>query len=191
MVEMMVVLAFMGTIAAIAIPAISRALAVMRLNGAIRSIADSAALTKTKAATNFTRERLFVDLGASAYHIETWNSGTNQWVVDSAVTPLPNGVTFGTGPVGAPPTNYQPDGINSATPCFTNASPPAAIGNTVCVEFNSRGIPLDESKGFIPTADDAVYITDGNLVLGVTVTATGLIGVWSTPSAVAPSWTTV
>src|SRR4051812_26483987 len=61
MIEMIVVLAFVGTIAAIAIPTITKALALIRLNGAIRSISNSAAVTKTKAGAQFTRARLFFD----------------------------------------------------------------------------------------------------------------------------------
>src|SRR5437899_1109711 len=69
--ELMVVLAFMGAIAAIAIPTITRALASMRLNGAIRSISNQMAATKTKAGAQFLRARLFVDRGANSYHMET------------------------------------------------------------------------------------------------------------------------
>jgi len=68
-----------------------------------------------------------------------------------------------------------------------NASPPAAILNTACLVFNSRGIPVDNNG--VPTNLDAVYISDGTAVKAVTVSSTGLIGVWSTPPLAVPLWT--
>jgi hypothetical protein len=52
----------------------------------------------------------------------------------------------------------------------------ATYSNTACVMFNSRGIPVDPTG--TPTPDDALYVTDGNSVTGVTVVATGLTRVW-------------
>jgi hypothetical protein len=95
-------------------------------------------------------------------------------------------VTFGFGVVATAPTNTQPV-IGQAPACLDNASAP--IGNTACIVFNSRGIPIDNTPS--PTTADALYITDGNLVLGVTVTATGLIGVWNTPPVAGYHWTLV
>jgi prepilin-type N-terminal cleavage/methylation domain-containing protein len=184
MLEIAVVLAFIGILSAIALPMIGRALSAMRLSGAARSISNLTSATKTSAAAQFTRARLFVDLTTNSYHIETWNGAA--WVASGGTTALPPGVTFGFGAVGTPPANTQP-AIGQAPNCLDNGAPPAAIGNTACVVFNSRGIPIDNTPQ--PTTSDALYITDGNMVFGVTVTATGLIGVWSTPPTAAPSWT--
>jgi prepilin-type N-terminal cleavage/methylation domain-containing protein len=187
MLEMVVVIAVIGILAGIAFPVLSRALAAMRLTGAARSISNDTAATKTKAAANFTRARLFADLTGNSYHIETWNGAA--WVAASATTVLPTGVTFSFGVVGAPPPGtQQPNPINQAPACMDNASPPAAIGGTACIVFNSRGIPIDNTSQ--PTNLDALYITDSsNLVLGVTVVPTGLIGVWNTPPLAVPQWT--
>jgi len=193
MVEMMVVLAFMGTLAAIALPMLTSALASMRLNGAIRSISNDAALTKTKAGAQFTRARVYIDIGAKSYHRETWVPGalpgTGQWVADNGSEFLPASVSFNFAPVATPPLNTQPavPGIGQAPPCMDNASPPAAILNTACLVFNSRGIPVDNNG--VPTNLDAVYISDGTAVKAVTVSSTGLIGVWSTPPLAVPLWT--
>lgn len=185
--ELMVVLAFVGTLAAIAIPTVTRALASIRLNGAVRTIANMTAVTKTRAASKFSRARLYVDIGNNSFHVETWDSTLvpAQWVVDSGTTFLPVNVTFGFGVVGAPPANTQP-AIALALPCLDSATPPAPIGNTACIVFNSRGIPIDNAGA--PTNVDALYITDGTTVLGVTVTGTGLVGVWSTPPVAVPLW---
>jgi prepilin-type N-terminal cleavage/methylation domain-containing protein len=182
MLEMVVVIAIIGILAGVALPVMSRALAAMRLNGAARSISNLTAATKTKAAAQYTLARLFVDTTAGSYHLETWNGAA--WVASGGTTALPTGVSFGWGAVGAPPPNTQAPPILQAPFCTDNATPPAPIGGTACIVFNSRGIPLPQ-----PTTADAIYITDGNMVLGVTVSPTGLIGVWSTPSLAAPSWT--
>jgi prepilin-type N-terminal cleavage/methylation domain-containing protein len=188
MVEMAVVLAVIGIISAIALPVIGRALANMRLNGAARAISNTAASAKTRAAANFTRARVFVDLTSNSYHIETWNGVA--WVPVGGTVTLPTGVNFGFGIVGSAPPNTQP-GIQQATNCLDNGTPPlvppAPIANTACFVFNSRGIPIDNLAQ--PTQWDAFYITDTVTVLGVTVTPTGLIGVWATPVLAAPQWT--
>ena len=58
-----------------------------------------------------------------------------------------------------------------------------AIGNTSCVIFNSRGIPVD--AGGAPTGGNGLYITDGVGVYGVTVTATPLVRLWWSPATAA------
>ena len=52
--------------------------------------------------------------------------------------------------------------------------------------FNSRGIPIKTNLN--PEDQDAVYVTDGDNVYGVTVLATGFIGTWHTPSVPTPAW---
>jgi len=187
--ELMVVLAFMGALAAIATPMIAKALAAMRLTGAGRTLSNATAVAKTRGAALFTRARLYVDKGTQSFHVEYWDSPTNQWVVDGGTTTLPANVTFSWAAVTAPPANTQSGGINQALVCRDNASPSNAIANTACIEFNSRGIPIDEINGFTPTDKDALYISDGDNVVGVTVAATGLMGMWTTPSSANPAWT--
>jgi prepilin-type N-terminal cleavage/methylation domain-containing protein len=179
--ELAVVLAVVGILAGIALPVMTRALAAMRLNGAARSIANLTAATKTKAAAQYTLARVFVDTGANSYHMETWN-GT-AWVASGGTTSLPSGVTFGFGVVGAPPSALPAPPLQPPV-CTDGATPPAAIGGSVCMVFNSRGIPIPQ-----PTTLDTLYITDGNMVVGVIVSPTGLIGVWNTPAQAAPLWT--
>ena len=181
--EMMVVLAFMGALAAIALPVLGRALAAMRLSGTARDLSNATALAKTKAAAEFTRARLFADLGAESFHVEVWNTTTNQWDAATGITALPVNVSYGWGPVTTAAGTQQPFG--QAPQCLDNASNPMA--NTACIVFNSRGIPINNALA--PTAADGLYITDGNSVLGVTVAPTGLIGLFTTPSQANPAWT--
>jgi hypothetical protein len=89
-----------------------------------------------------------------------------------------------TGGLATPPPNTQ-GAILQAPACLNIAG--GAIANTACIVFNSRGVPIDTAGvAATPTAADALYVTDGTAVYGVTVAATGLIRLWkSGPSAAA------
>jgi hypothetical protein len=80
----------------------------------------------------------------------------------------------------AAPPNTQA-AIAQAPQCLTTAG--VAIANTACVVFNSRGIPIDTVLS--PTAADALYVTDGTAVYGVTVAATGFIQLWASKTTAA------
>ena len=90
--------------------------------------------------------------------------------------------------VGAAPLNTQAP-IGQAPPCVTRLG--AAIANTSCILFNSRGIPVDSAGAppavGAPTGNDAIYLTDGTAVFGVTISATGLIKLWRTNPRAAPT----
>ena len=73
--------------------------------------------------------------------------------------------------------------IAQAAACTDDMGVP--IGNTACLMFNSRGVPIDST--FAPTVD-ALYVTDGTAVYGVTVVATGMIRLWHTPPVSTPTW---
>jgi type II secretory pathway pseudopilin PulG len=179
----MVALGIAAVIGAFALPQMSRALGSMRLSGDARSVSNMIALAKTRAASNFSKARVYVNLGAKTFRVETWNTTTNQWVVEGGTVSLGTNITFGFGPVATPPSNTQP-AIAQAPLCTDNAG--VNVGGTACVMFNSRGIPIDATIS--PTSLDALYLTDGTAVYGVTVTPTGLIGTWRTPPVSAPAW---
>ena len=65
-----------------------------------------------------------------------------------------------------------------------------AIANTACVVFNSRGIPVVDAAGSTgsPTANQAVYVTDGTAIFAATVTVTGVIRLWRTNPLTVPAW---
>jgi Tfp pilus assembly major pilin PilA len=181
---MLIVVAIIGVLAVIAIPMTGNALTNFRVTGDMRSISNGAAVAKMRAASAFSRTRLYVDLGAKTFRVETWDKTTSTWVAESGDTSLSSGVSFGYGAVTTPPTGTQPL-INQAPPCLDNMG--AEIAGTACVIFNSRGVPVDRAT-LAPTSLDAVYLTNGMAVYGVTVTATGMIRTWSTPPAATPTW---
>src|SRR5262249_19250145 len=151
---------------------------------------DAISLAKLRAAADFTQARVAVDLTGNTFHVETWRKGTpGSWVTEGAITNLSTKDTFTFGAVATAPPNTQAT-IGQAPACVTNTGP--AIGNTACILFNSRGIPV-LSNGAppavgAPTGNGALYISDGTAVYGVTISATGLTRLWRTNSTATPSW---
>jgi type II secretory pathway pseudopilin PulG len=185
--EMMLVVALTGVVAAIAVPMMVNSLGFFRLSGDARSTANAVALAKMRAASVFGRVRLYVDVTGRSSHIETWNSATSTWVADTGANYLSQGVNFDFGAVGAAPPNTQGTIGLPSYPCKIGDATTADIANTHCVIFNSRGIPIDSSAAGNPVVD-AVYVTDGTAVYGVAVSATGMVRTWRTPPTATPTW---
>jgi prepilin-type N-terminal cleavage/methylation domain-containing protein len=182
--ELLVVVAITGVVAALAIPMAGRSLEYYRLSGDARGISNAVAVTKMRSSATFSQARLYVDLNGKSFHIETWRkTGTPGWVSEGGDTYLNSQNSFSFGVVGTPPANTQTT-IGQAPACLDSSSNP--IANTACVVFNSRGIPVDSTGS--PTAANALYVTDGSLVYGATVSATGMIRVWQTQQLATPSW---
>jgi hypothetical protein len=190
--EVLFVAAISVTLAAIAIPMSGNAVGHFRLSGDARSVSNAIALTKMRAASRFSQARLYVDLSTKAYHLETYRkAGSPGWVWDGGSTPLSQNASISYGSLGTPPPSTQA-AIGQAPACLTNAG--EAIANTACVVFNSRGIPINCSSmsslgcsPAAPTADDAIYLTDGTAVYSITVAASGMVQLWRSPPSTA-SW---
>ena len=183
----MLVVAMIGVISAIAVPMMGNALGNFRLNGDARGLTNAVSLSKLRAASVFSKARLYVDLSVNAFHIETWDKTNSVWVIEGGSTYLEStNESYNFGIVGTPPPNTQ--AAIGQTQCLDVTG--AAIGNTACVVFNSRGIPVLDAVGSTggPTANQALYLTDGIAVYAVTVTATGVVRLWRTNSAAAPTW---
>lgn len=200
--ELLIAVAIGITLAALAIPGLQAVSRYLRLSGDMHNINGVVAQAKMRAAADFTRARAYADLNANTYHLEVWNKtgngGAGCWQTDgdptrpctvngtSPVQPLSQSVTFGTSGVGAGGANPQ-TAIAQAALCDNGAG--GLIGNTSCIVFNSRGIPINSLTGAPLTGvQDAFYITDTTNVWGVTVRATGAIQCWAT-SVTNPSWT--
>ncbi len=186
LIEILFVLALTGVIGAIAVPMMSNTLGDLRLSGNARGLFNAVSLTKMQASSNFTQTRLYVDLSVNAYHTEIWQKTGAAWVTQGSTTPLSNvAETYGFGAVSSAPPTTQGT-IGQAPQCFDAATPPHAIGNTACILFNSRGVPVDSTGQ--PIGSYALYITDGTAVFGVTVSTTGSIRLWRTNPTTTPSW---
>jgi prepilin-type N-terminal cleavage/methylation domain-containing protein len=181
--ELLFVLGITGVVAAIAVPLSGNALGYYRLSGDARSVSNALSVTKMRAAATFGRARIYVDLAGKSYRVETQKDASSPWVADSGYNTLNSQNSFGYGVVGSAPLNTQTT-IGQASPCLDASSHP--IGNTACIIFNSRGIPIDSSGS--PTGSYALYLTDGTAVYGATLSATGMTRLWRTQPTTTPSW---
>lgn len=192
LIEMMMVVGIIGVLAVISVPMTGNALRYIKISGDARDLSNAAAVAKMRAAAKFTKSRLYVDLTGKAFYIQSFDKTvtvpcpTGCWVNETAATALSSTVSFGPGPVLTAPPNTQAT-IEQAPACMNTAATPAAITGTACIIFNSRGLPIDSTGS--PYGNDAVYLTDGSAVYGVTVAATGFIRLWRTNSASVPTWT--
>ena len=182
--ETMLVVALIGVISAIAVPQISNSLGYFRISGDARSISNAIAVTKIRAASNFSRTRLYVNRTQRWHRIEKGDTSVpTHWTVEGGQTYLSTNTTFSFGAVATPPPNTQA-GIGQSTACLDDTG--TAIANTSCVLFNSRGVPIDNNGTSIGT--NALYVTNGQAVYGVTVSATGMTRTWQTGIAATPNW---
>src|SRR5438445_4198758 len=200
--ELLIVISISLIMAALAIPGYNSIRRTLRISGDGRDLNGSINQAKLEAASGFTRARLYADLTANTFHIETSNktanSGAGCWqtVGDTAnpctvpgtspVQALSAAVTFGFSGVGNPPPNTQP-AIAQAPACQNNTGGNGTIANAACVVFNSRGIPINFTTA-APTGLDAFYITDNNTVYGLTVGATGVTQLWAANANGSGSW---
>jgi len=204
-VELMIVVAISLIVAAFAIPGYRSIVRNLRINGDMRDVHGAIAEAKMRAAAGFTHGRFYADLNANTFHLEVWNKagkgGAGCWQTDgdtrngdctaasSPVVPLSQGVTFGFGTASAGGKNPQTT-LAQAPLCGKVAAVSGVANgttaNTACIEFNSRGIPIDLTGK--PTANDALYITDRNMVYGITLLSSGMQQDWATKAGTS-SWT--
>jgi prepilin-type N-terminal cleavage/methylation domain-containing protein len=191
MIEMMVVLTIFAVIAGIAIPRYLSLQRAMRIGGDNRAIAGLTAQAKLRAASDFTRARVYANVNGNTFQMQVWNKTGGCWVADTdnsntcltyvsgapsgTVVNLSQGDTFGFGSLTTGPTVGQPT-VAQAAQCLDNSG--AAITNTACIVFNSRGIPINATT-LAPLASGAFYVTNGSVVDGVTVSATGSLQTWT------------
>jgi type II secretion system protein H len=180
LVEMLVVLAIAGVVAAIALPSTERTLADVRLHNDARAIHNLLSLAKMRASAKFTRVRLYCDLGAESFVLQTWDKTALNWVVEDGATTLSTNVDFGFDALTDPPDDTQ--AALAQAPLCKAADGVTDIANTACIVFNSRGIPVD--AGGNPDGNGAFYVTDHQTgVYGVTVSATPLVRLWWSPDS--------
>jgi len=183
LIELLVVVALAGVLAAIAAPSMTSATRGYRLAGDARTLAHTVSLAKMRAAAAFTRVRLRADTGTRAFSIEEWNGSA--WVVRGGFQGLSPGVTFGFGGLASAPPNTQTT-IALSSACLDTAVPPAPIPGTACIVYNSRGVPINATGA--PIGGNGLYLTDGVAVYAAMVAATGLNTLWWTPYATPPRW---
>ena len=192
LIELMMALGIIAVIGGFVIPITDMSLRGGRLRGDAAIIRNLVGVAKMRASANFTRARVYADLGARTYVLQIWdktaNAGAGAWVDDGGINQLANGVTFGFGGLNAPPPNTQVNIAQSPTCTDGLTAAAALIANTACVTFNSRGLPVDANGNLYPR--HALYVTGDDAVFATTVTTTPLIRFWSSPhTGNNPQWT--
>src|SRR5262245_10897990 len=87
--ETLIVVALIGVISAIAVPQFSNSIGYFRISGDARSISNALAVTKIRAASNFSRTRLFVNRSTGWHRIEKGDTSTpTHWTVEGGTTYL-------------------------------------------------------------------------------------------------------
>src|SRR3982751_6628158 len=138
LIELMMVVAIMGVLAAIAIPMSNNSIRFIKLSGDARDIANALAVTKMRAASKFTFARLYVDKTAKQYYIQVYNKTATpaaRFVTEGGVVSLASTVSFGYGPLTSAPPSTQTT-LDQAPACMTDPTPsvPVAvvIANSAC-----------------------------------------------------------
>lgn len=188
LIEMLMVVAIIGVLAAMAIPMSGNAIRYAKISGDARDLSNDIAATKMRAADQFTQARLYVDLSGGAYYVQTCNTPATSpcpgWTTQGGSTSLSSTTSFSYGVASTAPPNTQTT-IGQASQCLDTSG--HAVSNTACVIFNSRGIPVDTTGA--PTGAYALYITDHTLVYAITVAATGFVRTWQSNYTATPTWT--
>ena len=186
-IDILMVVALIGIIAAIAVPVTGSAVSGQKFNNDSQALTNLVGLAKMRASATYTRARVRANLVARTFALERWDKTTDTWVTEGTITPLSVGVTFGFGTVGTAPPNTQ-TAIGFSGACRVGLTvATATIASTACIVFNSRGLPID--GGGLPFGGHGLYLTDGRAVAATTVTATPRIRRWWTPAHLAtPEW---
>lgn len=184
LVEVLMVIFVIIILAAMAIPKLTTLLGNLRTRGDARDLNAAIVLARMRAASDFARARVYADLSANTFRVEVIQSGATSWQTDGGSQLLSKSVTFGYGSL-----TTAPSGVASLTqaPLCLQDDLVSTYANTACIMFNSRGIPIDST--WAPTSVDALYVTDGKSVTGVTISATGLTKIWRSDASTAGNWT--
>lgn len=162
--ELLVGLAIMTVLSALVAPNLLSGLNAYRLNAALNTIAGKLTVAKYKAQAQATDYEIAVDAANNDYQFDvltSTNPRTFALASNEAVESLPYDISFGYGAVTAP----------AGDP---GDQPTLAQSSAIC--FNSQGVPVDSSG--VPTAANAIYLSNSGQIGAVTVSLAGRVQVW-------------
>jgi len=155
------VLALILILTVVSITSLRRTLEAYRGSSAVHGLAGQLALTRMRAASDFTRTKLVIDTTNQTYVRERYNKTSGMFEIETndATQSLGQGVSFGFGSITA------------------GAGGQSSISQTTEIIFNSRGIPID--SGGTPIGTDAIYLNNNaGTYYVVSVNTTGQIRTW-------------
>jgi len=172
MIEILVGVALLMTLLGFAVPSVTTVMRTYRISGDARSISVALNMARMRASADYSHARVNINLTTNTFRVDVWNKVGGCWQTDggsndcpqttSPVTSLGQGDIFGFGTLTAGPTAATA-AIALAPICKTGVAGPAPganIANTACIEFNSRGYPVDSTNTLV--ASDAIYIRNSN-----------------------------
>jgi len=181
-IELLVVVAVMGILAAMALPQAFNSLNNYRIHSDASEIAGYLNVERMRAASQGAPYAL--DVNGSNYVIEqltpltytplatptsTTSTAQSPAVYDFGTQYLATGDTI---------TNCRPSGI-SVYPIPVTANP-GTCGTPFQIYFNTRGSPVDSSGNALASGGMAIYLTNTNgMVDAVTVSSGGAVQVWN------------
>lgn len=178
-VELLIVVAIIGSMAAIGLPLSSGMIDDIKIRGDAQAFSAAVAQTKLTSSAQFTHARLFVNTSTNRYKIQTWNkTGTPGWVNAADEILLSDRSKFGFGTVTAPPPNTLAT-LAQAPACLDDVG--AAIPATACLIFSSRGVS-------VPATTQAIYLTGPSGTFAIILGAAGQLQVWRTTQTGASAW---
>ncbi len=169
LVELSMVVVAGIVLTAASLPGLTTLTRTLRISSDTREITAQLNLARMRAASDFTHARVYVNLTAGTYHLEIWNKASTCWqtigdtnactVAASPVIPMASGDTFGFGSIATGPL-VAPVQAPACISGVAGPSPGTTTANTGCVEFNSRGYPVNSANTIVTT--DAIYITNNS-----------------------------
>jgi Tfp pilus assembly protein FimT len=154
--ELCIVLSLMLIVGVMSIPSLRRTLEVYRGSSASRGIAGQLALSRMRAASDFTRTKLSINTTNNTYVRSVYNKTSGTYDTEGGTQYLDQRVSFGFGSITAA------------------AGGQTSIAQTTDIYFNSRGIPID--SGGTPIGTDVIYLNNNaGTYYAVSVNMTGQI----------------
>lgn len=186
MLEVLVVVAIAGIVAAMVIPQAYQAVKAYRLHSDASAIADQLNLARMRAASQFAPYREVINDGSGTYWREQL-CGDTSTSTESACTSPYNSFTT---PIIDGGTQYalEGDSLSSCRPAFlsttsfpgTIQSDPSPCPDPIDIYFNTRGAPVDSSGNPLGNGGAVIYISNqNNLVDAVTVSIGGAVNIWN------------
>lgn len=173
LIEILVVIAIMGIVAAFALPGALNFVKGYRLHANASSIAAQLNVTRFRSTSQYTPYRLRVDSGAGSTVRERLSTAYGSAQAEESI-PLDRGVRF----LSSCPVSAKPGTIGSSVTAASSA-----------VYFNTRGLPVVPVSGSgISSNNNVIYLAnDNDLYDAVTVSLGGKVTIWNY-STVTSAW---
>lgn len=194
MLEMLVVVAVAGAVAAMAIPQAYYTVKAYRLHADASALANQLNIARMRAASQFAPYRQVVNASSGTYWREKL-CGDTSTSTDSACTSAYNALTS-SGLEGGTQYAIEGDSFSSCRPSFLSASSyPGTIEadaspcpDPIDIYFNTRGAPVDSNGDPLSNGGAVIYVRNQyNLLDAVTVSVGGAVTVWNWDTA-SSSW---